>query len=118
MNESKLIIGVVGVCGSGKSELVQRLKAGGYNARHIAQEHSHTPDMWRKISNPDVLIFLEVSYPLTMERKNFNWSEREYQIELERLRHAQQHADLFINTDDLTPEIVFEEVLEFLEELT
>jgi len=115
MKQEKLVIGVVGVCGSGKSELVRRLIAQGYNARHIAHEHSHAPDMWRKITNPDVLIFLEVSYPLTLERKKFDWSKREYEIELERLRHARQHADLFVDTDVLTPEEVLRRVLDFLE---
>jgi len=117
MNKSNFIVGVVGVCGSGKSELVQRLRERGYQARHIAQEHSFTPDMWRRISNPDVLIFLEVSYPLTMERKEFQWTKKEYNTEIERLHHAQQHADLIINTDVITPDEVFNHVLQFLGEL-
>jgi len=87
----------------------------GYQARHIAQEHSFVPDMWRRLSNPDVLIFLEVSYSLTMERKSFQWSEKEYEIEIDRLKHAKQHADLMINTDMLTPEEVFKQVLIFID---
>ncbi|MBC8509036.1 MAG: hypothetical protein ISR58_01785 [Anaerolineales bacterium] len=114
MVKTDFTIGVVGACGSGKSELVQRLSARGYNARHIAQEHSYAPDMWKRITNPDVLVFLEVSYPLTLERKKFDWSEKEYQTELYRLRHAQEHADFFINTDVLNPDEVFERVLDFL----
>ena len=89
----------------------------GYQARHIAQEHSFVPDMWRRITNPDVLIFLEVSYPLTMDRKSFQWNEKEYEIEIARLKHAQQHADLFINTDSLTPDEVFKQVLDFIHTL-
>lgn len=116
MSESNIIIGVVGVCGSGKSELVRRLRARNFQARHIAQEHSFTPDMWQRLSNPDVLIFLEVSYPLTMQRKNFHWSEREYKTELTRLEHARQHADLVIDTDALTPDEVFNHVLQFMGE--
>ncbi len=116
MGKTDITIGVVGACGSGKSELVQRLSARGYTARHIAQEHSHAPDMWQKISNPDVLVFLEVSYPNTLKRKKFDWSEKEYQIELDRLRHARQHADLCINTDVLSPDEVFAKVLDYLDQ--
>ncbi len=115
MPNTNFKIGVVGACGSGKSELVQRLKARGYDARHIAQEHSHAPDMWRRISNPDILVFLEVSYPNTLQRKKFDWSEKEYQTELSRLRHARKHADLYIDTNVLSPEEVFTKVLEFLD---
>jgi guanylate kinase len=115
MSDSNIIIGVVGVCGSGKSELVRRLRERGYQARHIAQEHSFAPDMWQRISNPDVLIFLQVSYPLTLERKDFEWTQKEYDTEITRLRHARQHADLFVETDVITPEDVFDQVLEYLE---
>jgi deoxyadenosine/deoxycytidine kinase len=111
VSKSNLVIGVVGVCGSGKTELVQRLRARGFQARHIAQEHSYTPDMWQRISNPDILVYLDVSYHETLERKRFDWSERDYQEQCQRVQHAQQHADLIINTDDLTPDDVFIDVL-------
>ena len=109
-------IGLVGPCGAGKTTLAKRLKARGFEVRQIAQEHSYTPDMWRRISNPDVLIFLEVSYPVTLARKPFQWSEADYQEQLHRLRHAYKHADLHINTDPLTPDEVLEAVLTFLAE--
>lgn len=95
--------------------MVRRLEELGCQARHIAQEHSFAPNMWQRFSHPDVLIFLEVSYPLTMARKNFRWSEKEYRTELARLDHARRHADLVIETDDLTLDEVLANVLEFLE---
>ena len=79
LEKEKLTIGVVGPCGTGKSELVNRLNQYGYPARHIAQEHSYVPRMWKQLSNPDILVFLKVSYEMTLKRKNFNWSEKEYQ---------------------------------------
>jgi hypothetical protein len=73
--------------------------------------------MWRRLSNPDVLIFLQASYPVTMQRKPFKWSQEEYQKQLHRLRNAHGHADIFIDTDDLTPEEVLATALEFLNKL-
>lgn len=112
--EPGLTIGVVGVCGSGKSELARRLRARGYIVRHIAQEHSFTPKMWQRRGRPDALIYLHASFPITLQRKSLHWNETEYQEQLRRLAHARQHADLSINTDHLTPEEVATAVLNFL----
>ncbi len=117
MSKSRLKIGLVGVCGSGKTTLTNALKTDDFNVRQIAQEHSFVPDMWERLSNPDVLIFLEASYPVTEQRKPFKWSEEEYQQQLHRLRHAFEKADLHINTDDLTPEEVQNIVINYLNDL-
>jgi deoxyadenosine/deoxycytidine kinase len=97
-----MVIGVVGPCGAGKSSLVAGLKAEGIVVRHIAQEHSYVPDMWKRITNPDILIYLDVSYENTIIRRNLDWSYAEYAEQLHRLRHARQHADLFLDTNPLT----------------
>lgn len=117
MSKSTLIVGLVGVCGSGKTTLTNGLKPYGFNVRQIAQEHSYVPDMWQRLSNPDVLIFLQASYPVTMQRKTFKWNETEYQTQVHRLRDAYEHADIFIDTDDLTPEDVLATALEFLNKI-
>ena len=103
MPENDPLIGVVGVCASGKSTLIKALSAQGYRCRHIAQEHSYVQDMWRRLTNPDILIYLEVSYEKSLERKRLNWTRAEYEVQLQRLRHAWQHADIHIHTDPLTP---------------
>lgn len=108
-------IGVVGPCASGKSTLIRRLEALGYRARHIAQEHSDVPDMWQRLSRPDFLVFLDVSFPIATARRNLWWREEEYQEQQRRLAHARAHADVVIVTDDLTPEEVLARVLEALE---
>jgi adenylate kinase len=117
MSKDTLKIGLVGVCGSGKTTLTNGLKPYNFRIRQIAQEHSYVPDMWQRLTNPDVLIFLEASYSVTKQRKPFDWSEKEYNEQLHRLRHANKHADLHIDTDDLTPEEVKQVVLAFLQSL-
>lgn len=108
------IIGVVGPCAAGKTSLVNRLLDNKFNAKHIAQEHSYVPSMWREITNPDLLIYLDVSFEISMKRKNLNMSSEEFNQQLKRLDDAHSHADLIINTDDLTIEEVFNSVLDFI----
>lgn len=109
-----MLIGVVGACGAGKSSLVAGLKARGFDVRHIAQEHSYVPDMWKRITNPDILIYLEVSYENTIARRKLDWSFEEYTDQLRRLRHARQHAQLVLDTNPLTVAQVLETVITFL----
>ncbi len=110
-----LTIGLVGPCGAGKTTLAKALRARGYTVRHIAQEHSHVPDMWQRIAHPDLLIFLDVSFPVATRRRRLSWREQDYREQQRRLRHARQHADLIIHTDALTPRQVLEQVLALLE---
>ena len=117
MSESTLKIGLVGVCGAGKTTLTAGLKAYYQNVRQIAQEHSYVPDMWQRLVNPDVLIFLEASYPVTLQRKPFNWTEKEYREQIHRLRHAFKHADIHINTDRCSPDEILDIALAFIAEL-
>jgi hypothetical protein len=112
----QVLIGIVGPCKAGKTVLKRRLEAKGLNVRHIAQEHSYVKEMWKKISNPDVLIFLDVSYQTTLLRSSLGWSLSEYQEQLRRLTHARQYADLVIDTNPLTPDEIALQVLEFLDE--
>lgn len=108
------LIGVVGPCAAGKSTLVRVLRLSGISAKVIAQEHSYVPDMWKKLTNPDILVFLDASYDVTVQRKKLNWSVDEYAQQLIRLKHAREHAALYIFTDNLRPEEVVNQVLVFL----
>lgn len=109
-----MIIGIVGPCGAGKSSLVAGLKSNGYQPRHIAQEHSYVPDMWRRLTNPDVLVYLDVSYENTVVRRKLDWTYEEYLVQVHRLRHARENADLYIDTNNMTIEQVLLKVLEFV----
>jgi cytidylate kinase len=112
---SKPLIGVVGPCGSGKSTLTDGLARLGYRSRHIAQEHSYVKDMWLRLTNPDILVFLDASWATTCKRLNLDWTEAEWQEQQFRLRHAREHADLVLETDGLSIEAVLARVLSFVE---
>jgi RNase adaptor protein for sRNA GlmZ degradation len=106
----------VGPCGSGKSTLLAGLERNGYAGRHIAQEHSYVKDMWKRITSPDLLIFLQASFPVSTARRKLSWRQEDYDEQQRRLSHAGQHADLVIDTDSLTPTEVLQAVLTFLKE--
>ena len=109
-----IIIGIVGPCTSGKSTLIANLRGvSGIELRHIAQEHSYVQAMWERISHPRLLIFLDVSYPVSLERKNLTWTFAEYQEQQRRLTHARERADFYLLTDGLTPQQVVEKVQDF-----
>jgi len=114
-----ILIGVVGPCGSGKTTLTEKLDFLGYSTRHIAQEHSYVKDMWRRLTNPDILIFLQVSFPITKQRRSqmINWGEDQYLEQQRRLSHALEHADLIIDTNSLSIEAVLEKSLDFIGEI-
>ena len=114
MNSTKLRIGVVGPCKSGKSTLVRGLQQSGYEAIQIAQEHSFAPSMWQQIAKPDVLIYLHSSYETTIAR-GISWLISEYQEQQPRLANARKHADLEISTDDLEENSVLNQTLEFMQ---
>jgi hypothetical protein len=107
-------VGVVGPCKSGKSVLVSALLERGIAARHIAQEHSYVKDMWQRITNPKVLIYLHVTYEGSLSRQHLDWTYAEYLEQLRRLEHAKIHANLFIDTTSLTEAQVLAQALELL----
>ncbi len=100
----------VGPDAAGKSTLVARLKPLGYNARSCGQDHSQVPDMWRRLSRPDFLVFLDARLETVARRRSINWGQ-EYLDKLNaRLEHARAHCDLYLPTDGLTPAQVVERV--------
>jgi len=113
----KPLIGIVGVCASGKTTLISKLNALGYSCRHIAQEHSYVKTMWKQSTNPDILVYLQVSYPETIKRRNLNWTRAEYDEQLNRISNAKDNADIIIETDSLTSEEVLHETVLKLESL-
>ncbi len=72
--------------------------------------------MWQIITKPDILIYLNASFPVSTARRKLNWQKEDHDEQLRRLSHAHQHANLSIDTDDLTPEQVLQKVLDYLKE--
>lgn len=106
-----LRVAVVGPCASGKSTLIAALRAAGYDARHPAQEHSYVPDMWRRLVNPDVLIYLDLSHEAYRARRPHDDAGPEYlDMQRRRLAHARAHADLILDTSQMTSEEVWARV--------
>ncbi|MDX1686944.1 MAG: hypothetical protein R3248_03085 [Candidatus Promineifilaceae bacterium] len=115
--EGPLRVAVVGPCVSGKSEVVAALRAAGYDARHVVQEHSYAPRMWQQISRPDVLVFLDVDYQAARARRpTITWGPERLEEQAGRLAHARDHCDLYVDTSPLSVEEVQNRVLSFLRE--
>jgi hypothetical protein len=112
--EKHPLVAVVGPCASGKTLLVRALRAHGYNAREVAQEHSYVPTMWQRITQPDLLIYLDNSWEIARQRRPTDAGADWWAELAQRLHHARQHADIYINTDELTPQEVLERALAFL----
>ena len=72
------------------------------------------PDMWQLITRPGILIYLNASFAVSTARAKLNWLEKDHAEQLRRLSHARAHANLLIETDDLTPEGVLQRALGFL----
>jgi len=108
-------IGIVGPCSSGKSELTHALRARGCHVKEIMQEHCAAPAMWQRTTNPDVLIYLDVSMEIAAQREGLekpsSWWEAERSV---RLAHARAHCNFYVDTSTLTPEAVLARVLLFL----
>jgi len=114
MTAKAYLVGIVGPCGSGKTTLAKGLTDHGLYARAIAQEHSFVPDMWLRLTNPDILVFLQASCQVGARRRNMSWTESEWQEQQRRLSHARQHAYVFVDTDSLDIPAVLQKVMDQL----
>jgi uridine kinase len=110
-----MLIGIVGPCGAGKTTLTGGLNKHGWTARAIAQEHSFVPTMWKQLTNPDVLIFLQASHEVCAIRRQVDWTYTEWQEQQDRLQHAREHANYYLVTDNLPIQEVLQNVLLFLQ---
>ncbi len=111
-------IGITGPCASGKSTLARALQERGYDARQVSQEHSYVPDLWRRFSKADILIFLDVTLPTIRRRLNDpTWPDFIFEAQRERLRHARENCHLYLDTDAMPVDEVIERVLAFLDPL-
>ena len=118
MISEKPFIGVVGPCASGKTTLVADLRLNNYQVKHSAQEHSYVRDMWKQIGNPDILIYLDVSFKVSKARSGTSWTKNIFEKQVIRLEHARSHADLYLQTDNLSPQQVLDLVLKSIKDIS
>lgn len=117
LQSKPLRVAVVGPCSAGKSTLAKTLKSLGIDTRQPAQEHSYVLDMWRRVSRPDILIYLDVDYVnATRRRPHLGGGLPSLQMQQDRLIHARQHCDFYLDTSALSPDEVQEKVVSFLRE--
>lgn len=110
-----LRVAVVGPCSAGKSTLLPSLNDAGYEARQPAQEHSFVADMWQRITRPDILIYLDVSYTAArLRRPHIDGGPERLADQHVRLIHARNHCDYYLDTSNLTPLQVRQTVLTFI----
>lgn len=73
------------------------------------------PDMWRRITNPDLLIYLDVDPKVAAQRENLaeppSWWREEREV---RLAHARRHCDLYLDTSALSLGEVLAQTLTFI----
>jgi len=108
---------IVGPCAAGKTTLVTRLQARGYDAHAVAQEHSGVPYLWQ-LSEPDLLVFLDVDLAATTARRQREWPAALHDTQQSRLAHARAHADFYLDSSPLTPDTVAERVAGFIQGVT
>jgi hypothetical protein len=115
--DMRFVVGIVGPCSSGKSTLARHLRGDGYLVKEIRQEHSTVPDMWRRLTNPTVLIYLDVSMDVAAVREGLSRPSSWWVDErVRRLAHAREHCDLYIDTSSLTVDQVYARARTFLVE--
>jgi len=118
-SKSQLRIAVVGPCSAGKSTLTSALREAGYEARHPAQEHSFVPDMWQRMTKPDILIYLDVDYAGARERRpHIDGGPQRLAEQTRRLAHARMMCDFYLDTSGKNALEVREAVLDYLQKAT
>jgi deoxyadenosine/deoxycytidine kinase len=107
---------IVGPCAAGKSTLRDRLLARGFTqVRVVAQEHSGVRDLWKMRGYPEVLIFLDAEVATANARqRRSDWTPAAHAEQLHRLQQARAACDLYLPTDDLTPDEVVARVERFI----
>lgn len=107
---------IVGPCASGKSTLRAGLQVRGFTqVRVVAQEHSGVRDLWKLRGYPEVLIYLDARAETANARQGrSDWTPAAHTDQLYRLRDARLACNLYLPTDDLSPDDVLDDVVAFL----
>lgn len=112
-NRNNFLIVIVGNCCSGKTTLAHQLIEKEYNAKAILQEHAISKKMWRR-SNPDILVYLSCNLETANNRRSFSWGQRKLDSQKELLSDAFMHADVKLETDNLSKKGVCQRIIDYL----
>lgn len=115
ISDGRLRIGVVGNCVAGKSTLVDALKALGYAAVNIPQEHSVSKRFWRRLK-PDFLICLRCTLATARQRRQIQWGQERLNEQWNMLSEAKENSHLILDTDELSKEDVLRLAVRAIEE--
>lgn len=85
--------------------MAEGLKAFGYDAVSVPQEHSSIRRLYRR-AEPDFLVALDARLDTVRRRRPVPWGQERLDEQLKRLTFARQECHLFLPTDDLTIEEV------------
>ena len=97
--------------------MAKALDAAGYEARQPGQEHSYVPAMWQKLTQPDILIYLDVDFETVVARRPKNpGTLQRLEEQHRRLSHAREHCDLYLDTSKLSAMQVQDQVLSYLDQ--
>jgi septin family protein len=115
MTANKPLLAVVGNCASGKTTLVNSLNEAGYRAVNIPQEHSEIKRLW-KYKKPNLLVLLSCTLETAQKRRpGFAWTEKQLEVQRERLNIARDECNLYLVTDNLGRKEVLSRVIDLLE---
>ncbi len=111
-----LHIVIVGPCAAGKTTLVRGLWARGFTgARVVAQEHSGVADLWKTRGRPDALIYLDARLDtIAVRQQRSDWTIAYLTEQHDRLGSARVACDVYLPTDELTPEEVLKRVIDYV----
>ena len=93
-------VAVVGVCGSGKTTVVERLRRLQFDAYAVGQEHSIIHDLWNHL-RPDQVVYLQASLATVRARRGPTWPRWIYETQQHRLVDARDHACVVVDTGAL-----------------
>jgi predicted ATPase len=107
---------IVGPCAAGKSTLRDHLLTRGFTqVRVVAQEHSGVRDLWKMRGYPEALIFLDVRAVTANARQGrSDWTSATQAEQFQRLQQARAACDLYLPTDELSPDEVADQVEHYI----
>lgn len=110
-------VAIVGVCAAGKTTLAEGLRASGYRAVTVPQEHSVVRRLWARLHpEVNVLVMLDAQFETTKQRRPaISYGPDRLDEQRRRLADARAACDLYLPTDHITIEQVRQTVIDWVQ---